>query len=135
MGDYDAGFTAARNLKTMATPSAKQHQDDQVPFLGSWRSMSQTTPIAPRYGSDLPTTDKKEFELSGSASNSDIEVHKTGFRGKDTGQVTFATTGLGNDHYRPVDTYEGIHRYDPDFGWESEEETKVVRKVRAYICL
>lgn len=32
--------------------------------------------------------------------------------------------------YKPIDTYEGIHRWDPDFEWSPEEEKKIVRKVR-----
>ena len=34
-------------------------------------------------------------------------------------------------HYKPIDTYEGIHRWDPDFEWEREEEEKIVKKVTA----
>lgn len=44
--------------------------------------------------------------------------------------TTWAAQGLKTDSYRPVDTYEGIHRYDPDFEWKPEEEKRVVRKVR-----
>lgn len=43
--------------------------------------------------------------------------------------ATWATSGLKNSHYRPVDEYEGAHRYDPAFNWSQEEEKKVVRKV------
>lgn len=31
---------------------------------------------------------------------------------------------------RPIDSYEGIHRYDPEFEWTAAEEKRVVRKVR-----
>jgi hypothetical protein len=48
--------------------------------------------------------------------------------------TTWAANGLKTDSYRPVDTYEGIHRYDPDFQWEPEEERRIVRKVR-YLSL
>lgn len=41
---------------------------------------------------------------------------------------TFATSGL-DKYYRPVAGYEGMHRYDPDFEWEPEEEKRIVRKV------
>lgn len=41
---------------------------------------------------------------------------------------TFATSGL-DKYYRPVEGYEGLHRYDPDFEWEPEEERRIVRKV------
>lgn len=76
-----------------------------------------------------PASDKSEFDMAGSASNSDTEVHKTGL-GRGRAGFTFAARGLGKDHYRPVESYEGIHRYDPDFEWEPEEEKRVVRKVR-----
>lgn len=32
-------------------------------------------------------------------------------------------------YYKPIPTYEGIHRWDPDFEWDEEEERKIVRKV------
>ncbi|GME50401.1 Phthalate transporter [Neofusicoccum parvum] len=47
---------------------------------------------------------------------------------------TFATSGL-DKYYRPVAGYEGMHRYDPDFEWEPEEEKRVVRKIDRRICL
>jgi hypothetical protein len=31
--------------------------------------------------------------------------------------------------YKPIDTYEGLHRWDPDFEWTEEEERRIVRKV------
>ena len=36
-------------------------------------------------------------------------------------------------HNRPVEQYEGRHRYDPRFEWKPKEERKLVRKVR--ICV
>jgi hypothetical protein len=32
-------------------------------------------------------------------------------------------------YYKPIDSYEGIHRWDPDFEWEEWEEKKIIRKV------
>lgn len=32
-------------------------------------------------------------------------------------------------YYKPISTYEGIHRWDPEFEWTEEEEKKIVRKV------
>ncbi|KAJ9237880.1 hypothetical protein DTO169E5_5051 [Paecilomyces variotii] len=31
--------------------------------------------------------------------------------------------------YKPIPTYEGFHRWDPDFEWEEHEEKKIVRKI------
>ena len=31
--------------------------------------------------------------------------------------------------YKPVESYEGRHRFDPNFQWEPAAEKKVVRKV------
>lgn len=35
--------------------------------------------------------------------------------------------------YKPVESYEGRHRFDPHFQWEPAAEKKVVRKVR--VCM
>lgn len=40
----------------------------------------------------------------------------------------FATEGL-DDFYKPIDTHEGRHRWDPTFEWEPKEEKRIVRKV------
>lgn len=77
------------------------------------------------YNRDAPLAGK-EIELTASASGSETDVYSNN---KSKQRTTFATKGLGQDHYRPIDSYEGIHRYDPDFDWEPEEERKVVRKV------
>jgi hypothetical protein len=79
--------------------------------------------------SDLPAVDKSEFDIAGSASNSDSEIYNSGSKTKGRDGLTFLTEGLAQNHYRPVETYEGIHRYDPDFEWEAAEEKRVVRKV------
>lgn len=34
-------------------------------------------------------------------------------------------------YYKPIDSYEGRHRWDPDFAWEAKEEKRVVRKVNS----
>jgi hypothetical protein len=73
-----------------------------------------------------PVAGKPEANTPSSASSTraSFEQAGTGKRG-----ITWASSGLKSDHYRPVDTYEGLHRYDPDFEWEPEEEKKVIRKV------
>lgn len=43
-------------------------------------------------------------------------------------ESAFATEGI-EKYYRPVEGYEGIHRWDPDFEWEPSEEKRVVKKV------
>lgn len=118
----------------MAYPRPRPPQDDQEPLLSSWRSMSRPTPTAINSSGDLPTA-AKESEVSANSSNSDIDLSKSDYRGRDSGRVTFAAAGLGKDHYRPVDTYEGIHRYDPDFEWGQEEEKRIVRKVLTPLIL
>ncbi|KAL3471244.1 major facilitator superfamily domain-containing protein [Aspergillus californicus] len=37
-------------------------------------------------------------------------------------------------YYRPIDSYEGLHRWDPDFEWTEKEERKIVRKIDARVC-
>lgn len=59
---------------------------------------------------------------SSSENASESELKTTG--------ATFSGAGLKARFYKPMDQYEGKHRYDPDFVWEPEEERKVVRRVR-----
>jgi hypothetical protein len=74
--------------------------------------------------------DKVNSAVATSASNSESETHQE--HSKENYGSTFASGGLAKDHYKPVQTYEGIHRYDPDFEWELAEEKRVVRKVRIH---
>ena len=78
---------------------------------------------------DLPALGKSELDVTGSASNSDSEVYNSGIKTQGKDGLTFVSEGLAKKHYSPVETYEGIHRYDPDFEWEPAEEKRVVRKV------
>jgi hypothetical protein len=76
---------------------------------------------------EYPVDGKALYDTTGSANSSDTSVDGSGTKGKDG--TTFVSAGLGKDHYRPVESYEGIHRYDPDFVWEKKEEKRLVRKV------
>ncbi|KAF2655936.1 MFS general substrate transporter [Lophiostoma macrostomum CBS 122681] len=79
----------------------------------------------------IPEIAKSDFDVSGSGS--DTEVNKFGLRTREREGVTFTTKGL-EDHYIPIESYEGRHRYDPKFEWEPEEERRVVRKIDKRIC-
>jgi len=71
--------------------------------------------------------DTVKSDTSNDPNLSDAELHYSGL--KQDG-VTFDMMGLKSRFYKPIDKYEGKHRYDPDFDWEPEEERRVVRKVR-----
>ncbi|KAF2639118.1 MFS general substrate transporter [Massarina eburnea CBS 473.64] len=73
---------------------------------------------------------KSADDLVPSSTASDIEIHKSGKRDG----AAFATGGLKAGLYEPIDSYEGKHRYDPNFDWEPEEERRVVRKIDKRIC-
>ncbi|KAF2792535.1 phthalate transporter [Melanomma pulvis-pyrius CBS 109.77] len=92
--------------------------------------MAKETPTALPHGIHLDVSkSKSDLDLTGSASASETEFRATGRDG-----VTFDSAGLKARQYRPIATYEGIHRFDPDFDWEPEEERKVVRKIDKRIC-
>lgn len=38
-------------------------------------------------------------------------------------------TGGNIDSYKPIEKYEGAHRYDPTFHWTEGEEKKLIRRV------
>ncbi|KAH7117088.1 major facilitator superfamily domain-containing protein [Dendryphion nanum] len=84
----------------------------------------------------VPDVAKSDLNLSASSKTSDAgdAVPKSGLRSRAREGYTFDAAGLETEYYKPIDTYEGIHRYDPDFDWEPEEERKVVRKIDKRIC-
>lgn len=78
-------------------------------------------------------TDQKTAQVSASQKDSpgasilesDQESQQT--QGYDNG--TFQVKE-GHEYYRPIDSYEGMHRWDPGFEWTEEEEKNIVRKVK-----
>jgi hypothetical protein len=54
---------------------------------------------------------------------------------KPRAEKAFDSSSLDDEYYRPIDSYEGLHRYDPGFKWEPEEEKKVIWKVNAHCQL
>ncbi|KAL4771334.1 major facilitator superfamily domain-containing protein [Aspergillus nidulans var. acristatus] len=63
--------------------------------------------------------------------DSDREQGRYGFK-----KGTKGTFNVTEDPrlYKPIDTYEGLHRWDPDFEWTEEEERRIVRKIDARVC-
>lgn len=70
---------------------------------------------------DLPTKSPLDPHVR-SDSDSDVST-------KASKSGVFVSAGLDAAYYKPIDSYEGLHRWDPEFEWEPEEERKVVRKV------
>lgn len=58
----------------------------------------------------------------------DATVTNTRLFSRTEGRTTFETSSL-ESYYKPIDSYEGLHRYDPEFQWEPKEEKRLVRKV------
>ncbi|KAJ5547425.1 hypothetical protein N7494_005010 [Penicillium frequentans] len=81
-------------------------------------------------------TDQKTAQVSASQKDSlgasilesDQESQQT--QGYDNG--TFQVKE-GHEYYRPIDSYEGMHRWDPGFEWTEEEEKNIVRKIDARV--
>lgn len=72
-------------------------------------------------------------DTASTASQHNSESTKSGGFAHTREGGTFDTSGL-EDYYKPIATYEGIHRYDPKFDWEPQEERKLVRKIDYRIC-
>jgi hypothetical protein len=49
----------------------------------------------------------------------------------DLDQGAFATDGL-ETFYKPIEGYEGAHRFDPNYRWSNSDEGKVVWKVGSH---
>jgi hypothetical protein len=70
---------------------------------------------------DLPQTAEKSFDEPVVAQSNKLFA-------RHNNRTTFETESL-ESYYKPIDTYEGRHRYDPEFQWTPAEERRVVRKV------
>ncbi|KAJ5687944.1 hypothetical protein N7536_010563 [Penicillium majusculum] len=73
---------------------------------------------------------KTAHVAASSADGSDEEGQKNELS---KGEGTFEASE-GHHFYRPIDSYEGLHRWDPDFQWTETEEKKIVRKIDARVC-
>jgi hypothetical protein len=89
-----------------------------------WDSNNMAEPLPPNGATGQAA--KSEYEISGSETNSTTTPRR---RFGDRDGTTWDASGL-ETHYKPIESYEGFHRFDPNFDWEPEEERKLVRKVR-----
>lgn len=81
----------------------------------------------PRIAGDPPASDSDFSEKRDSYSYAEEPV-STRHR---TQGGTFVDTDINGARWRPLDSYEGAHRFDPDFEWDQAEERRLVRKVVA----
>ncbi|KAL5360068.1 major facilitator superfamily domain-containing protein [Aspergillus floccosus] len=70
---------------------------------------------------------------SGTSSSTSLDVAERNNRIKDLSDCAFDTSEDPR-YYKPIPSYEGIHRWDPDFEWEEEEEKRVLRKIDLRVC-
>lgn len=75
-------------------------------------------------GTDAPNERKGSLTLFPEAVVADSYAFK-----REGGKSTFDHDSA-EEFYAPIAEYEGAHRYDPKFEWETKEEKRVVRRVR-----
>ncbi|BAE56412.1 permease of the major facilitator superfamily [Aspergillus flavus] len=74
--------------------------------------------------------DSKQVSAGSSSETLPVAAPK---RVKDISEGAFDTTEDPR-FYKPIDDYEGIHRWDPDFEWGEQEEKKLIRKIDLRVC-
>ncbi|KAJ5827336.1 hypothetical protein N7447_004099 [Penicillium robsamsonii] len=79
----------------------------------------------------MSTEEMKTAQISASSTDGSDEEWQKSENHKVEG--TFEA-GEGYHLYRPIDSYEGLHRWDPNFEWTEQEEKKIVRKIDARVC-
>ncbi|KAL4925429.1 major facilitator superfamily domain-containing protein [Aspergillus undulatus] len=77
------------------------------------------------------STGEVEADSRGVSDSDDSDKENLGRSG--IKQTTFSATEDPR-FYRPIDSYEGLHRWDPYFDWTKEEERKIVRKIDLRVC-
>ncbi|KAJ5798089.1 uncharacterized protein N7503_007385 [Penicillium pulvis] len=87
--------------------------------------------IGPGEAPDYDSKDTAQVHsTSDSASASSIEDRRGTVKVVD---CAFDTTEDPR-YYKPIESYEGYHRWDPEFEWTEDEEKAVVRKIDWRIC-
>ncbi|OGM43664.1 transporter [Aspergillus bombycis] len=76
------------------------------------------------------TDDSKQVSAGSSSETLPVAAPK---RARDISEGAFDTTEDPR-YYKPIDDYEGIHRWDPDFEWGEQEEKKLIRKIDLRVC-
>lgn len=79
----------------------------------TWSDTSQ-----PEYETAIGTHDSKTPGAATTSIFTRSNQHRT--FDSDSGSETF---------YKPIDSFEGRHRWDPEFEWTEKEERRLVRKV------
>ncbi|KAB8258388.1 major facilitator superfamily domain-containing protein [Aspergillus pseudonomiae] len=74
--------------------------------------------------------DSKQVSAGSSSETLPVAAPK---RVKDISEGAFDTSEDPR-YYKPIDDYEGIHRWDPDFEWGEQEEKKLIRKIDLRVC-
>lgn len=78
--------------------------------------------------SDGDGYDAKDLEVAKDAAETTSYSKTDSLRvGESEGGVI--ATGGNLDSYRPIDAYEGAHRFDPLYQWTENEEKRLVRRV------
>jgi broad specificity phosphatase PhoE len=101
---------------------SSKHQDYSKVEYASLRQNEDDDASSPRrdsINSSSPILDKVSIEEFDRESPGPVEEESGAFD-LDGGLETFR---------RPIDEYEGAHRYDPHYRWSKAEEQKIVWKV------
>lgn len=81
--------------------------------------------------SDGDGYDVKDLEIAKDATETTTSSKPGSLRvGESEGGVIVAGGNL--DSYRPIDEYEGAHRFDPSYQWTENEEKRLVRRVCSF---
>ncbi|QQK46729.1 Major facilitator superfamily domain, general substrate transporter [Penicillium digitatum] len=79
----------------------------------------------------MPSGETKRAQISASSAHGSDEEWQKSKIYKTEGKFEARE---GHHFYRPIDSYEGLHRWDPNFQWTEQEEKKVVRTIDARVC-
>ncbi|KAK7207358.1 major facilitator superfamily domain-containing protein [Myxozyma melibiosi] len=102
-----------------STSSAAESEKKQTVFSENEKSVGYDTSSVSDY--DSVYGEKYYFWSRTKASNAQLDEVAT--------QPSVFDDPDKCHHFRPIDTYENLHRFDPKFRWTWREERQVVRKV------
>lgn len=116
-----------RNIYTQWSPAAASAIENRGLFYD--RNLKMATNAGMEDVKEVPSTSKaREAGVNGYSSSASINQGIVHIRTKNLNDCAFDSTEDPR-YYKPIPTYEGIHRWDPDFEWTEDEEKRVTKKV------
>lgn len=123
MADFNKDISFAYAENDPQGSSEKRRRDSAIQTNPWWKFGGRDRSFIPTRAQTSQTSlDKQQHSLDKPDQHRDIED-------ENTADDSVFNNAKAFDIYKPIDKYEGRHRFDPRATWSEAEEKKLVRRV------